>query len=130
MPHNFYLYTDPASGRLTFISWDHNLVLGGATSGRRAVSFDKAEIGEDWPLIRFLLDDPVYRAAYASHLRDIGANVFDVAALDQRYDELAAAVAAHLHGAAAADVFNRAIETLRSITHARRDALAQFLATA
>jgi spore coat protein H len=28
MTHNFYLYNDPATGKLVFITWDHNLVLG------------------------------------------------------------------------------------------------------
>jgi spore coat protein CotH len=33
MPHNFYLYNTPATGKLTWISWDHNLVLGAMTGG-------------------------------------------------------------------------------------------------
>jgi spore coat protein CotH len=33
MPHNFYLYNNPATGKLTWISWDHNLVLGAMTGG-------------------------------------------------------------------------------------------------
>ena len=28
MTHNFYLYNDPGTGKLVFITWDHNLVLG------------------------------------------------------------------------------------------------------
>lgn len=33
MTHNFYLYNNPATGKLTWISWDHNLVLGAQGAG-------------------------------------------------------------------------------------------------
>ncbi len=33
MTHNYYLYHDPATDQLTWISWDHNFVLGGTGSG-------------------------------------------------------------------------------------------------
>jgi spore coat protein CotH len=68
MSHNYYLYDDPETGQLTWISWDHNMAMSaGMGSGNRrggpgsqGVSLDKAEIGEEWPLIRFLLDDAIY----------------------------------------------------------------------
>ena len=72
--------------QLTWISWDHNFVLGGTgdmdggmappanlqnpanagpmgggrSSPNRSTSLDKADVGEAWPLIRYLLDDPTY----------------------------------------------------------------------
>jgi spore coat protein H len=33
-------------------------------------------VAADWPLIRFLMDDPVYRAAYRRHVEDLLATVF------------------------------------------------------
>ena len=66
MTHNYYLYNNPETGKLTWISWDHNEVLaasstggGGGNGGRggRSTSLDKADVGENWPLIRYLLDD-------------------------------------------------------------------------
>ena len=32
--------------------------------GGRSVSIDREEVGDNWPLIRFLLDDPVYHQRY------------------------------------------------------------------
>lgn len=33
MTHNYYLYNDPASGQLQWITWDHNLTLGSGMGG-------------------------------------------------------------------------------------------------
>ena len=40
MSHNFYLYHDPETGQLTWISWDHNMAMasemgGGGSAGGR-----------------------------------------------------------------------------------------------
>ena len=54
--HNYYLYAAPSSGeRLVWIPWDHNESLRPAF-----VDFDFEFVTEDWPLIRFVVDDPVY----------------------------------------------------------------------
>jgi hypothetical protein len=68
MAHNYYLYGDPSDNkRLMWISWDHNLAWQTQSFGRLSVMMD--EVGEEWPLLRFLLDDPVYRAQYLEALR-------------------------------------------------------------
>ncbi len=61
MPHNYYLYADPTDGnRLHWITWDHNLSM----TSNRALSLSHSEVTADWPLIRYLMDDPIYRARY------------------------------------------------------------------
>jgi hypothetical protein len=68
MAHNYYLYGDPSDNkRLRWISWDHNLAWQTQSFGRLSVMMD--EVTEDWPLLRFLLDDPIYRAQYLDALR-------------------------------------------------------------
>lgn len=80
MAHNYYLYADPeAGGQLVWIPWDHNFAFvsasgtgGGAGPGSQStlVSSDPATamlhatVGDNWPLIAWLLDDPVYVARY------------------------------------------------------------------
>lgn len=132
MAHNYYLYNDPDSGKLTWVAWDHDRILSGggpggafegmvptgaeagangspagfpgaqgggganrqppgvpggfAAPGRAGgfagrfgyTSLDHASTTDSWPLIRFLLDDPVYAAVYQDQLADIAANVFKV----------------------------------------------------
>jgi spore coat protein H len=50
-----------------------------ARSGRqkRSVSLDKAEVDDNWPLIRYLLDDPVYYALYLDYVAETIAGPFD-----------------------------------------------------
>ena len=49
MPHNYYLYADPATGQLTWVAWDHDRAFSsGETGGRggggnRTVTLDRAD---------------------------------------------------------------------------------------
>ena len=87
--HNYYLYGSPRNrDRLFWIPWDHDLAMptagagfggggggGGATGGEIDLFHDR--IAANWPLIRLLMDDPVYRAAYRAHVEDLLATVFE-----------------------------------------------------
>ncbi len=109
MAHNYYLYGDPGDGgRLQWIPWDNNMAfmtgmggMGGigADGGQAGLSLSLDEIGENWPLIRYLLDDTVYRAAYDDHVRAFVENVFDVAALQARFQAEHDLIAPYVTGA-------------------------------
>ena len=60
MTHNYYLYHDPATDRLVWISWDHNEAM--PSCGRETRHWTKRASATNWPLIRFLLDDATYYA--------------------------------------------------------------------
>ncbi len=150
MSHNYYLYNDPATGQLTWISWDHNNVLGGSPGGQRAqtlqerqapgawapeneaappdmpqagarpaapegmgfgghgVSLGREEVGENWPLIRYLLDDPVYHEAYLEYVEQAAA-LIEPSAMQARIDELAALLSPYVEDQAS---FAEAVEAL------------------
>jgi hypothetical protein len=75
MPHNYYLYADPAhGGRFSWINWDHSLALQ-ANGSAPALALDTVD--ERWPLIRLLLDDPVYAAAYREEVAALADGVFE-----------------------------------------------------
>ena len=150
MTHNFYLYNNPETGQLTWISWDHNLVLGGlgggpneqneaqgqpavvdgrgGPGGRQNVSFDKAEVGENWPLIRYLLDDPVYNALYVDYLEET-STLFDPEALAEKYQTWAAVIEPYAAEEDGGEAFAAAVQALTERTYAQAEALATFLAT-
>jgi spore coat protein H len=71
MTHNYYLYADPAQdGRLVWVPWDLNLSYA-ASNIRTPLSISMDEVSDDWPLIRRLMDDPVYADAYYSHVAEL-----------------------------------------------------------
>gem|GEM_PF-198799 len=83
MAHNYYLYTNSEDGRINWIPWDNNMSLMGADSGGmgegkmgQALSFSLAEVSDNWPLIRYLADDPTYWAKYVSFVRDAAEETF------------------------------------------------------
>ncbi|KYG66491.1 hypothetical protein AZI86_05440 [Bdellovibrio bacteriovorus] len=110
MTHNFYLYNK--DGKLHWISWDHNLILGagfgappnnppkdpppmpnpapppgggGKPPGsyfKISVTFDRAEVKDKWPLIRFILDDAVYGQEYKNQLKDMKSRYFNAAKIE------------------------------------------------
>ena len=55
--------------------------------------------GANWPLIRFLLDDPVYRAAYRAHIEELITTVFDAGRLTARLRSEQALIAPYVIGA-------------------------------
>lgn len=130
MPHNYYLYNDPATGRLVWISWDHNLVLGaqmgGGTSRGRSASLDKKDVSANWPLIRYLLDDPTYYDAYANHLKEARSSVFDPDRLAAKYEQLADLIAPYAAKDGGEEEFGAAVQELTRRTQELAEAAAAF----
>jgi spore coat protein CotH len=101
MSHNFYLYDNPATGQLTWISWDHNQVLEsgggiGAPNARavqgirpgRTLTIGRDEVTSQWPLIRNLLDDPVYHEKYVDYIEITLNGAFDPDRLEEKINRL------------------------------------------
>jgi hypothetical protein len=82
-PHNYYVYANPQTGLLTWIPWDLNLTFFPGTA-KSPLSVMCDEAGDDWPLIRFLLDDEVYRANYITELDRTVHEVIDPADFEAR----------------------------------------------
>jgi spore coat protein CotH len=133
MTHNYYLYHDPATDQIVWIPWDNNEAL---SSGKRNVlSLGLDEVGDNWPLIRYLLDDEVYHAQYVAYVDAVINTAFDPEKMEATYRELAALIepyvlsenAEHTHLQSEAD-FYAAIEGLVEHAYARHDAAAEFVA--
>jgi spore coat protein H len=132
--------------RLHWIPWDHDLALGagGAAGPMAGPGADfvapagppvdggvvvrggprmggAGELFHDsvdaaWPLIRFLLDDPVYRARYRVHLEDVATRVFVPRAIETRLRDDHALIAPYVvgpEGEAAGRTFLRNPEDFR-----------------
>lgn len=118
--HNYLLYADPANeGRLRWLPWDLNEALmekdwsGCAPTG--SVMLDEIVQGEasdpalpidaDWPLIRLLLGDEVYRADYAAAVREVLTEAFDPAVLIPLIRADHALIAPYVVGPLATEVY-------------------------
>jgi spore coat protein H len=106
MHHNYYLYSNPADhGRFVWFPWDLNEAMlyrekdgcpePGSVMLDEIVNGDEndAEYDTNWPLIRFVLRDSVYLAAYKDELRAVLGGPFaqkTVVAMMRKYHDLVA----------------------------------------
>lgn len=80
MAHNYYLYADAGNatdaapnGRLTWFPWDLNesMLEGGRCRDSLELVPTAAQVSNQWPLIRYLLDDEVYLQDYKDQLLSV-----------------------------------------------------------
>jgi len=83
MTHNFYLYNDPATEKLVWIPWDNNEAL--SAGKMTALSLSMSEVTSSWPLIRYLMDTPEYKALYVEYLSQTINGPFYPADMKEKY---------------------------------------------
>ena len=128
MTHNYYLYNDPEKGQITWITWDHNETLSSSAGGRnRSVSLDKSEVGENWPLISFLLNDPVYYELYNSYLVNTIEGPFNPDHMAETYQSMANLIAPYAAADVGEEAFNNAVQELIDYTYQRAEVVETFL---
>jgi len=136
MSHNYYLYDDPNTGQLNWISWDHNMVMstgmggGNNPGGRdRNVSLDKAEVDDNWPLIRYLLDEPVYYELYLGYLTETVEGPFNPDHMAEIYQNLADLIAAYAAADVGEEAFDAAVQQLIAYAYQRANTVDDFLSS-
>lgn len=104
MAHNYYMYADPSDGgRFQWIPWDHTFAFSGSVGGGvggfgGALSLGMEEIGEEWPLIRYLLDDPTYHERYEQFVAQAAASEYTPADMAPRFEAAHAMIAPYVVG--------------------------------
>lgn len=71
LAHNYYIAN--TDGVLHWIPYDLNLsfqMRGGSNNSRFSLSMDMKEVTNQWPLIRYIVDDPAYFAYYKSAVKE------------------------------------------------------------
>ncbi len=92
MTHNYYLYADPDTDKLTWIPWDNNEALQqGKREGSLPLDFSGLNASE-WPLIGYLYQDPVYKAQYDAYVEEVVNGPFNVSTIQSLYANYAALV--------------------------------------
>jgi len=109
MEHNFYLYNNPDSEKFQWIPWDNNEGLNSfenpnpidpnridIPNNREEITSQKSplslnltaeEVNDDWPLIRFLIDDEVYKEKYINSIKGFVDGEFDSDTVKLRYEK-------------------------------------------
>ena len=134
MSHNYFLYTNPDTGLITWIPWDNNHALTASGGMRNTLSLSLDEVTDQWPLIRYLMDDPVYQTQYESFLGDVIETVFvpeEISATYQVYHDLiedsALAETAEATMLKSQQAFENSVQDLIDHTNERYSAVLQYL---
>lgn len=94
-PHNYYLYNNPADGRIHWIPWDNNETF--FDNMGNTLDFDFGNLQNKpgppppmsmYPLIRYLYDDPVYQAIYDNYIDEFINGVFLPSKMTTQYTDM------------------------------------------
>ncbi|GAA5222009.1 CotH kinase family protein [Membranihabitans marinus] len=92
MTHNYFLYNNPETEKLSWIPWDNNEALqSGNMNGSLPLDFAGLN-GSQWPLIGFLYADEVYREKYNEYVEKVITEDFNVSEIQALYTTYAALV--------------------------------------
>ena len=140
MPQNYFMYSDPSDGFVHWIPWDNNMALsnsgGQGLAPPLSICLDPAEVGDDWPLIRYLIDDPIYFAGYRSYVNDTIDGVFSTARQQKRLRDAHALIFPYVVGPdgeqegytfTSPNAFDAELNILLGHVEKRRDAALEFL---
>lgn len=123
--HNYYLYNNPETGLLTWIPWDHNEALNESRRGNMTLDMDS--IGDEWPLISFLLADGDYYDAYVSYIDETINTVFEADEMAAKYLEIASLIEPYATEKVGADAFDQGVQALIDHTYARVEQAEHYL---
>ena len=85
MTHNYFLYNNPDTNKLTWIPWDNNEALqDGKREGSLALDFSDLDTSQ-WPLIGYMYQDDVYKAKYDTYLQEVVDGAFNTNTIQTLY---------------------------------------------
>ncbi|MFY0541001.1 CotH kinase family protein [Nannocystis pusilla] len=134
------MYADPAdAGRFSWIPWDHTFAFSsGQGFGGQSLSLAMDEVGDEWPLIRYLLDDAVYRDRYRQFVAQAAAVEYEPASMGPRFEAAHALIAPYVVGpegeqpgytfVASEAAFAATLDELLGHVEQRQQDVAEFLA--
>ena len=134
--HNYYLYNNPSTNKLVWIPWDNNEAFQhGKMGGAPSLSFK--EIGENWPLIRYLLDDEVWHSEYKMNVSEFSEKFFTPERMNGIYSNYQQLLSKYVIGKQGEKPnytflekdsdFNEAIDFLKQHAKERKKAVQEFM---
>lgn len=85
MTHNYYLYNNPDTSKLTWIPWDNNEALQyGKQGGSLPLDFSGLS-STTWPIIGYMYSDDVYKAKYDTYVQEVVNDAFNASTIQALY---------------------------------------------
>ena len=125
--HNYYLYTNPTTGQITWIPWDNNESLKSAGGVGNILSLGLEEVGENWPLINYLVADDVYHAQYVDYVEQVAESAFNPDSMEATYQALFDLIRPYAVKEVNATAFDTAVADLINHADSRYAAVQSFL---
>ncbi|MEO9510953.1 MAG: CotH kinase family protein [Flavobacteriaceae bacterium] len=134
MTHNYFLYNDPETNKLTWIPWDNNEAFQTGNQGG-ALSLDFSGLNAaSWPLIGYIYDDAVYKAKYDAYVQEVINGAFETSTVQTLYNTYATLVESYATSEISgytflesSSDFQSAISTLESHAASRASAVNSYL---
>ncbi|WP_298778158.1 CotH kinase family protein [uncultured Polaribacter sp.] len=134
MTHNYFLYNNPDTSKLTWIPWDNNEALQtGKQGGSYNLDFSGLNASE-WPLIGYLYQDEVYKEKYDTYVQEVIDGAFNETTIQSLYTSYASLIESYatseLSGYTFLDNtldFQSAISELNAHVTSRKNAVESYL---
>ena len=85
MTHNYVLYNNPDTNKLTWIPWDNNEALqDGKREGAYALNFSGLNASQ-WPIIGNMYQDAIYKAKYNQYVQETINDAFNATNMEALY---------------------------------------------
>jgi len=86
MIHNYYLYNNPETSKITWIPWDNNEALQDGKQGG-SLNLDFSDLDSNsWPLIANIYADDIYKARYDELLQEVIDDSFEINKMQSLYN--------------------------------------------
>ncbi|KGL63623.1 CotH kinase family protein [Polaribacter sp. Hel1_85] len=134
MTHNYFLYNNPDTNKLTWIPWDNNEALQtGKMGGALSLNFSGLSSSQ-WPLIGYMYQDDVYKEKYDAYLEEVINDAFNETTIQELYTSYAALIeefaTSEVSGYTflnSSSSFQSAVSTLKSHATSRKNAVDAYL---
>jgi len=134
MTHNYFLYNNPETNKLTWIPWDNNEAL---QTGKQGGSYDLDFSGlntSSWPIIGYMYNDAVYKAKYDAYVQEVIEGPFNTASIQAIYAEHATLIESYATSEESgytflesSSDFQEAVTTLNTHASSRASAVSNYL---
>ncbi len=91
--HNHYLYNH-STKKMLWIPWDNNEAL----NNNARVNLNLLGVANNWPLIKFVAEDPIYYAKYKAYVKDFNDNVFTTTKMNEIFEKATSLITPFVNG--------------------------------